>query len=65
MLTYKLSLVSEEAILNLKKKVKKSALDPQTFKPRKISDIVKSLYTQFFFFLYIIVKISLIFDAFY
>ena len=48
MLTYKLSLVSEEAILNLKKKVKKSALDPQTFKPRKISDIVKSLYTQFF-----------------
>ena len=46
--TYKLSFVSEEAILNLKQKVKKSALDPVTLAPRKISDVVKSLYRQFF-----------------
>ena len=48
MITYKLSFVSEEAILNLKQKVKKSALDPTSLEPRKISDIVKSLYSQFF-----------------
>ena len=48
MLTYKLTLVSEEAIINLKQKVKKSALDSQSFEPRKISDVVKSLYRQFF-----------------
>ena len=47
-LTYKLTLVSEEAIVNLKQKVKKSALDSQSFEPRKISDVVKSLYRQFF-----------------
>ena len=47
-LSYKLSFVSEEAILNLKQKVKKSALDPASFEPRKISDVVKFLYRQFF-----------------
>ena len=47
-LTYKLSFVSEEAILNLKQKVRKSSLDPSSLEPRKISDVVKSLYTQFF-----------------
>jgi hypothetical protein len=47
-LTYKLSFSSEEAILNLKQKVKKSALDPVSLEPRKISDVVKSLYRQFF-----------------
>jgi len=47
-ITYKLSFVSEEAILNLKQKVRKSALDPVSLEPRKISDIVKSLYRQFF-----------------
>ena len=46
--TYKLSFVSEEAILNLKQKVRKSALDPTSLEPRKISDVVKSLYKQFF-----------------
>jgi len=48
MLTYKLSFVSEEAILNIKQKVRKSALDPISLAPRKISDVVKSLYRQFF-----------------
>jgi len=47
-MSYKLSFVSEEAILNLKQKVKKSALDPVSLEPRKISDVVKSLYRQFF-----------------
>tara|TARA_B100000029_G_scaffold173182_1_gene169692 strand:- start:2325 stop:4082 length:1758 start_codon:yes stop_codon:yes gene_type:complete len=47
-MTYKLSFVSEEAILNLKQKVRKSSLDPSSLEPRKISDVVKSLYTQFF-----------------
>ena len=46
--TYKLSMVSEEYILNQKKKVKKSSLDPVTLEPRKISDVVQSLYRQFF-----------------
>ena len=48
MLSYQLSLTSEEAIINLKQKVKKSALDPADFKPSKISDIVKRLYKGFF-----------------
>jgi len=47
-ITYRLSFVSEEAILNLKQKVRKSALDPVSLEPRKISDVVKSLYRQFF-----------------
>jgi hypothetical protein len=47
-ITYKLSFVSEEAILNLKQKVRKSALDPVSLEPRKISDVVRSLYRQFF-----------------
>ena len=45
---YTLGLASEEAILNLKQKVRKSALDPNSLEPRRISDIVKSLYRQFF-----------------
>jgi hypothetical protein len=48
MMTYKLSFVSEEAILNLKQKVRKSSLDPISLAPRKISDVVKSIYRQFF-----------------
>ena len=48
MMTYRLSLVSE-AILNLKKKVRKSALDPaQNFEPSTISKLVERLYKQFF-----------------
>ena len=46
--SYQLSFVSEEAILNLKQKVRKSALDPTSLEPRKISDVVSSLYRQFF-----------------
>ena len=46
--SYKLSMVSEEYILNQKKKVKKSSLDPVTLEPRKVSDVVRSLYKQFF-----------------
>ena len=48
MISYNLSFVSEEAILNLKQKVRKSSLDPNSLEPQKISDIVKSLYRQFF-----------------
>tara|TARA_B100001013_G_scaffold312246_1_gene217788 strand:- start:725 stop:2500 length:1776 start_codon:yes stop_codon:yes gene_type:complete len=48
MVTFKLSFVSEEAILNLKQKVKKSSLDPTSLEPRKISDVINSLYRQFF-----------------
>ena len=49
LLTYTLNLVSEEAILNLKKKVRKSALDPaQNFEPSTISKLVERLYKQFF-----------------
>ena len=48
LLTYMLHFVSEEAIINLKQKVKKSSLDPSSLEPRKISDVMKSLYTQFF-----------------
>ena len=49
MLTYTLNLVSEEAILNLKKKVRKSALDPaKNFEPSTISKLVERLYRQFF-----------------
>ncbi|HIK63220.1 MAG TPA: hypothetical protein EYG01_04355 [Flavobacteriales bacterium] len=46
--TYKLSLISEEYILNLKQKVKKSSLDPVSLEPRAVSDVVRSLYKQFF-----------------
>jgi len=46
--TYKLSLISEEYILNLKQKVKKSSLDPVSLEPRVVSDVVRSLYKQFF-----------------
>ena len=49
LLTYTLNLVSEEAILNLKKKVRKSALDPaKNFEPSTISKLVERLYRQFF-----------------
>ena len=49
LLTYTLNLVSEEAILNLKKKVRKSALDPaKNFEPSTISKLVERLYKQFF-----------------
>ena len=47
-ITYKLALVSEEYILNLKQKVKKSSLDPVSLEPRRVSDVVRSLYRQFF-----------------
>ncbi len=47
-ITYKLSLVSEEYILNLKQKVKKTSLDPVSLEPRRVSDIVRSLYRQYF-----------------
>jgi hypothetical protein len=47
-LTYKLSMISEEYILNLKQKVKKSSLDPVSLEPRAVSDVVRSLYRQFF-----------------
>ena len=47
-ITYKLSLVSEEYILNLKHKVKKTSLDPVSLEPRRVSDVVRSLYRQFF-----------------
>ena len=46
-LTYKLSMVSEEFIMNQKLKVKKTSLDPVTLEPRKVSDVVKTLYRQF------------------
>tara|TARA_B100001750_G_scaffold237565_1_gene242863 strand:+ start:844 stop:2667 length:1824 start_codon:yes stop_codon:yes gene_type:complete len=49
MLTYRLSLVSEEAIINLKQKVRKTTLDPaENFEPSRISKVVKRLYKQFF-----------------
>jgi hypothetical protein len=48
MVRYTLHLISEEYIINLKSKVMKSSLDPGTLEPRRISAIVKSLYTQFF-----------------
>jgi len=49
MLTYKLQLVSEEAIVNLKQKVRKSALDPaKKYEPSKISKVVERLYKQYF-----------------
>jgi len=47
-LSYKLSLISEEYILNLKQKVKKSSLDPVSLEPRRVSEVVRSLYKQFF-----------------
>ena len=48
MVRYTLHFISEEYIINLKSKVMKSSLDPSSFEPRRISVIVKSLYTQFF-----------------
>jgi hypothetical protein len=48
MVSYTLHLISEEYIINLKSKVMKSSLDPGSLEPRRISVIVKSLYTQFF-----------------
>ena len=48
MVSYTLHLISEEFIINLKSKVMKSSLDPGSLEPRRISAIVKSLYTQFF-----------------
>ena len=48
MISYKLSLISEEYILNLKQKVKKTSLDPVSLEPRVVSDVVRSLYKQFF-----------------
>ena len=45
---YKLHLISEEAIINLKSKVAKSALDPATLEPRRISATVKKIYQQYF-----------------
>ena len=48
MIRYTLHFLSEEYIINLKSKVMKSSLDPGTLEPRRISAIVKSLYTQFF-----------------
>ena len=45
---YKLHLISEEAMINLKSKVAKSALDPATLEPRRISATVKKLYQQYF-----------------
>ena len=47
-MTYKLSMVSEEYILNLKQKVKKTSLDPVSLEPRRVSDVVRTLYRQFF-----------------
>ena len=46
--TYTLHLVSEEYIINLKSKVKKTTLDPASQEPRKISAAIKSIYRQFF-----------------
>ena len=45
---YKLHLISEEGMINLKSKVAKSALDPKTLEPRRISATVKKIYHQFF-----------------
>lgn len=45
---YTLHLVSEEYIMNLKSKVRKTTLDPTTLEPRRISATIKQLYKQFF-----------------
>jgi len=45
---YKLHLISEEGMINLKSKVAKSALDPATLEPRRISATVKNIYKQYF-----------------
>jgi len=45
---YKLHGVSEEYIENCKKKVQRSTLNPITKEPRKISNVVRSLYKEFF-----------------
>ena len=47
-MTYTLALVSEEYILNLKQKVKKTSLDPVSLEPRRVSSVVRSIYKQFF-----------------
>ena len=48
MQTYKLSFVSEEAIINLKQKVIKSALDPVTLMPSTIDKLAKRIYKESF-----------------
>ena len=45
---YKLHLISEEGMINLKSKVAKSALDPASLEPRRISATVKNIYQQYF-----------------
>ena len=45
---YKLHGVSEEYIQNCKQKVQRSTLNPITKEPRKISNVVRSLYKEFF-----------------
>ena len=45
---YKLHLISEEALINLKSKVAKSALNPATLEPRRISATAKNIYSQYF-----------------
>ena len=48
LLVYTLHLISEEGLINLKSKVAKSALDPATLEPRRISATVKKIYQQYF-----------------
>ena len=47
-LVYTLHLISEEALINLKSKVAKSALNPATLEPRRISATAKNIYSQYF-----------------
>ena len=46
--SYRLHMVSEEYIINLKSKVQKVCRDPGTLEPIRISTMVSSLYKQFF-----------------
>jgi hypothetical protein len=46
--SYKLHLVSNEYIINLKQKIQKATLNPATLEPQKISTVVRKLYAQFF-----------------
>ena len=48
MQSYKLSFVSEEAIINLKQKVRKSALDPVDLQPSTIDKLAKRIYKESF-----------------
>ena len=48
MQSYKLSFVSEEAIINLKQKVRKSALDPVTLMPSTIDKLANRIYKESF-----------------